>query len=136
MSTLTREERQLGIPAHEKTVAKRPLWAGVGQVLLRLLGGLIILLSLIPVILLPFVTAVSLELALADAALFVFLLTWAETLALRATKVVALVGTALLAVPLSQRFAATPSIVGVDDQPLPGSIAEMQRAELNGVVAA
>jgi pimeloyl-ACP methyl ester carboxylesterase len=46
-----------------------------------------------------------------------------------------LLGTALvsvLAVAASQRFAATPPILGADGKPLPGSIAVLEQVELNG----
>jgi pimeloyl-ACP methyl ester carboxylesterase len=107
----------------------------IGRLVIGLLAGLLVLISLLPVALLPLATAVPpsiyLPLAVIDAGLLLFLVR-SENIPLRAAAVVALVAISILAVVLSQQFATTPAITGVDGEPLPGSIAELEAVELNG----
>ncbi|MDX1417036.1 MAG: alpha/beta hydrolase [Candidatus Promineifilaceae bacterium] len=108
----------------------------IGSALFSIFGGLVALISLLPVILLPFITAVPLALclllALADVGLLVLLLARAKSFGTRTVILFALVLVSVLAVLLSQWYAATPQIVGTDGQPLPGSIAELEQVQLNG----
>ena len=131
MSTFTREQ------AGGATAAKRaghPLVRRLFFLLLRILVGLVISLSLLPVILLPFITSVPLflsaVLAVADAGLLLAVLRYDS--ALRATAVAGLVLVSVIAVLLSQQYASTPPIVSAAGDPIPGSIAELTAVELNG----
>lgn len=108
----------------------------VGRTLLILVGGLLALLSLLPVALLPVITAVPLAMTLllvaADMGLLAFLFMRAETNAARGAAIGGLILVSTLAIFLSQFFASTPPITGADGQPLPGSVAELTPVELNG----
>jgi hypothetical protein len=108
----------------------------MGLALLGVVGSLAALLSLLPVVLLPFTTAVPpalcLLLALVDAGLLWFFFARAETVVVKTAVSLTLIAVSVIAVLLSQWFAATPPIVGADGQPLPGSIAELERVQLNG----
>ncbi len=107
----------------------------VGFFLLKILGGLVALLSLLPVAVLPFITAVPLALclllALVDVGLLV-LLARAESVAVKTAVLPGLIIVSGLAVLLSQWYATTPPILDESGQPLPGSIAELTTVELNG----
>jgi pimeloyl-ACP methyl ester carboxylesterase len=104
---------------------------------LGLLTGGLVLLLFAPVAALPFITAVpwgpALLLALADGGLLVAALTLirppgAKILALLAGfAVVAAAGVAL-----SQALAYTPPILDADGEPVPGSIATLEKVTLNG----
>ncbi len=112
-------------------------WARrVGLFAAAVLGSIAALLSLIPVILLPISTAVPpvayVSLALVSGGLFLLFFVRAETVPARAATLAGLLVVSLLAVLLSQMFAATPPILGTDGQRLPGSIAELTAVELNG----
>lgn len=136
MSTLTGQTKSTNRAAEaSRPTAGHPL-RRLGMGLLRILGGLVALLSLLPVALLPFTTAVPLALflllVLIDAGLFVYLFTRAATFVTRTAVIAGLVAVPIAAVLLSQWFATTPPILGADGQPLPGSIAELERVELNG----
>lgn len=134
MSTLTRERAEGASAAPEVRRAGHPLVRRIFFLLLRILVGLVIVLSLLPVILLPFITTVPLLLvallALADAGLLVATLRYDS--ALRAAAVAGLVLVSIIAVLLSQQYASTPPIVDGAGDPLPGSIAELTAVELNG----
>jgi pimeloyl-ACP methyl ester carboxylesterase len=102
----------------------------------RILVLLITLVLCVPVILLPFTTSVPawvwILLAAADVALLVlqfrFALVSLGTLALLAG--IILVG--LVAVVASQFFAATPPITDENGQPIPNSIASLEKVTING----
>lgn len=134
MNTLSRENVEVHKQAYEP--AKVGLGHKIAFFLLRLLLGLAALLSLLPVVLLPFITAVPptlcLLLALADVGLLLLLFTHAETLLAKTGIVAGLLLVSVIAVTLSQWFATTPPILGTDGKPLAGSIAELERVELNG----
>ncbi len=104
--------------------------------LLVILLALLVLILLVPVVLLPLVTAVPAPvwaaLILADVALVVALAWRARTYKAVAAGLLGLVGVAALAVVASQMLAATPPILGDDGQPLPGSIATLEKVNLNG----
>jgi pimeloyl-ACP methyl ester carboxylesterase len=113
-----------------------PTTRRIALALLKGLGALAILLTPLPVALLPFATSVpapvwillsAIDIGLV-AALFWF--RWALPAVLSAAAGMLLV--ALVAVLASQAYATTPPILGSDGQPLPGSIAELERVELNG----
>lgn len=104
--------------------------------LLYLVVGLMGLLSLIPVGVAPFITAVpfwlALVLGLADVALVVAAVRWIPTPSVRALAIASgFVTVAAMAVVLSQVLAFTPPILDANGDPVPGSIAVMERVELN-----
>jgi pimeloyl-ACP methyl ester carboxylesterase len=118
----------------QKTTSHFPMrrWVhGIG----RLAISLLILLTLLPVALLPFVTAVPpaiyLPLAVIDAGLLL-LFAGIENTPLRGALTAAFIVTSILAIMFSQKFATTPPIMGANGLPLPGSIAELASIELNG----
>ncbi len=96
---------------------------------------LFIVISLLPVALLPLITAVPiyifLALALSDVGLMGLFLR-AGSSAHRIGAVIVVVCVGVLAVVFSQRCATTPVIRGADGLPLPGSVAELKIVELNG----
>lgn len=135
MSTLT--ERQMDVD--NRAASNRTsggLGRKIGMFLLSILGGLVALLSLLPVALLPVITAVPLvvtvPLALVDVGLLWFLFARAETLVAKTAVIVGLLLVSATAVFASQRFATTPAILGANGDPLPGSVAELTAVELNG----
>lgn len=119
-----------------KTITLPTLVIRIGLMILKLAGMLIAFLLLIPVILLPFMTAVPLlvvaVLALIDAGLLYQLLTRAVLWSSKLVFMAGLVAVAVLAVVTSQWCAKTPPILGADGLPLPGSIASLEQVEING----
>lgn len=122
-------------------VAPAPSVAGrmtrmIGRVLLGVLAALAAVLFALPVALLPFSTSVPapiwILLAAADVALIVALVGWARSRPARIMVFTGFVVVAALAVITSQVFAATPPILGADGQPLPNSIATLEKVKLNG----
>lgn len=109
---------------------------GLGIALLRILTALVVVLLAAPVALLPIGTAVPalawVLLAIVDLALVVVLVRFARALRAAIGALAGFVGVAALAVVASQAFAATPAILGVDGQPLPGSIAALEKIQLGG----
>lgn len=136
MSTLFGKNIDVKMPAQEKQFSAGQIGRKIGLTMLSILGSLLALVSILPVALLPFITAVPLVLALllvlVDVGLLVFLFTRAETFVARTAILIALIAVSVLAVLLSQWYATTPPILGADGQPLPGSIAELTAVELNG----
>lgn len=136
MSTLSSSEISANLPAKENRSSVGQIARRVGWALLKILGGLAILLSMLPVILLPLATSVPwfgwVALGLIDAGLIYVLLTLAETLLQKLLVAAAILAVSVLAVFMSQWFASTPPIVGADGRPIPGSIAELEQVELNG----
>jgi pimeloyl-ACP methyl ester carboxylesterase len=114
-----------------KTIARKTT-SFLGRILTLLLTFLLCL----PVILLPFTTSVPawvwILLAIADAALmilqFCFALASRGTLGVLAGMLLIV----LIAVATSQFFAATPPITDADGQPIPGSIATLEKVDING----
>lgn len=131
MSTLT-ESVSRSVPATFYHAVGR--WLG-GAALVVLLALVIIILT-VPVALLPLVTAVPtpvwVGLVVADVALVVGLVWLARTPWSIGGALLGFVIVAALAVAASQVFAATPPILGADGQPLPGSIAVLEKVNLNG----
>ena len=110
----------------------RAAWA----VMLRLLATLVVLLLVLPVALLPIGTAVPpfvwVLLALAEIALVVALVRFWRRRRAALGMLASLAGVAVLAVVASQAFAATPPMLGVNGQPLPNSIAVMEKVQIGG----
>lgn len=135
MSTLS-ERKYAETPVVEEPSPVVRIGRRIGLGLLTIVGGLVALLSLLPVAALPFITAVPpalyLLLAVVDVGLLLFLFARAETVGMRAAVIVGLLVVSGAAVLLSQWYAATPPIVGADGRPLPGSVAELTTVELNG----
>jgi hypothetical protein len=136
MSTLSSSEISAKLPEKDNRLSAGQIARRVGWGLLKFVGGLIVLLSMLPVVLLPVATAVPwygwVALGLIDAGLIYILLTLARTFPQRLLIVAAILAVSVLAVFLSQWFAATPPIVGADGRSIPGSIAELEPVELNG----
>ena len=120
--------------------ANRTSAGAIGLAILRVAGRILaVLLAIVlalPVLLLPVSTAVpgwiTIICAIADVALIVL------QFGLRPARrgiTVGIAGTllvSLIAVLASQAFAATPPIHGADGKPMPGSIASLEKVNLNG----
>ena len=120
-------------PLHRKTEGiLRGITRGVGRVLLFL----VILILCVPVILLPLTTSVPAWIWILLAGLDLLLVILQFRVVLPSPGTLGIVGGAivvsLLAVAASQFFAATPAIKGADGQPLPNSIALLEKVEING----
>lgn len=108
----------------------------IALVIGRLLALLVTLLLCVPVILLPLTTSVPgwvwVLLAIADLAFIILQFRFA--LASRGTLGVlaGLLVVSLMAMAASQFFAATPPIVDANGQPIPGSIAVLEKVSING----
>ena len=104
--------------------------------LLWLFGSVLVIIGALPVLLLFITTAVpwhlSIGLALIDVALVIALFRRERTWSLLAGFCLGVIVVSLLAVWLSQVFAATPPIMGANGQPLPGSIATLEKVNLGG----
>jgi pimeloyl-ACP methyl ester carboxylesterase len=102
----------------------------------RLLALLIALLLCLPVILLPIATStpawVWIPLAIACLALLVLFFWLKPAWQGAVVSASGMLVVAALAVIASQAFATTPPIVDAQGEPLPGSIATLERVELNG----
>ncbi len=123
--------RNIPITANVQKITRK-LTLGI----LKTLGAIVILLTPIPVALLPFATAVPVPvwvtLAILDIALIAALFWLRWTAGAMIAVLICLFVVALAAVVASQVFAATPPILGSDGQPLSGSIATLEKVELNG----
>ena len=102
----------------------------------RTVGLLITILICLPVVLLPITTLVPVWilvlLAVADVALIILQF---RVLPIWRGMTISLLGVILvsaIAVAASQLFAATPPILGADGQPIPGSIAALEKVNING----
>ena len=131
MSTFAQSApRRISLPS------ARSIGRFVGRSVVVVLTALVILLLAAPIIASPIVTSIPMPvvvlLGLVDLALIVALVRFARTpramLAVFAGFILVLV----LDVWASQVFAATPPILGDDRQPLPGSIATLEKVTLNG----
>ena len=134
MNTLSENQGIFQSKKHE--AAHVGLGRRIGFFFLAAFGGLLILVSMLPVIFLPFITAVPLLLCLllllVDGGLLWLLFIRAGTTMMKIGIIVGIMLVSLLAVLLSQWYATTPAILGTDGEPLAGSIAELERVELNG----
>lgn len=116
--------------------ARAPLARRLLTAVLWLLGGLMVLIIVTPVVLLFTATAAPLYLALAlalvDGALIVTLFrlrrSWLTVIGFFASILIV----SALAVWLSQVYAMTPPITDAQGRPIPGSIATLERVNLNG----
>jgi len=102
----------------------------------RLLALLLTLLLCLPVILAPFTTSVPtwvwILLALADVALLILQFRLRPIWRGVTASLVGVVVISVLAVLASQFFAATPPITDAQGRPIPGSIATLEKVNLNG----
>jgi pimeloyl-ACP methyl ester carboxylesterase len=134
MSTLNTTRSQSVISSQPSNVGK--IAHGIALGLARILMLLVNLLLCVPVILLPFTTAVPawiwIMIAIADVTLFIlhFRFALASIGTLGVTGGI-LLGS-LMAVIASQVFAATPPIMDANDQPIPNSIASLEKVTING----
>lgn len=123
-----------GAPAPETPGSGLLRRAGTG--LLMLAMAVVVLVSALPVLLLPFITSVPLIIAaallLVDAGIVYSLIRLGRTPALLAGALLGIVLVSGLAVVLSQRMASTPPITDVAGRVTPGSIASLEAVELNG----
>ena len=113
------------------TVARKAV-SFLGRTLLLILT----LLLCLPVILLPFTTSVPawiwILLAIADVALIVLQFRFAIASLGTLGVLGGILLVSLITVAASQFFAATPPIVGADGQPIPNSIASLEKINING----
>jgi len=134
MSTLNATTSRNMIQSGSKNLGKTARKIGIAFG--RILVLLITILLCVPVILLPFTTSVPawvwLLLGLADVTLLI--LQFRFTLASRGTLGVlaGIILVSLIAVVASQFFAATPPIRDANDQTIPGSIATLEKVNING----
>lgn len=103
---------------------------------LRILTGFVVVLTFLPVVVLPFITSVPIYLVLLllllDAGLVLAWFRYTPAPRIRVAMLAGFVAVAGAAVILSQAFAATPAIVDAGGNPLPNSIATMETVDLNG----
>lgn len=134
MSTLSAAKpRSISKP---KTSRIGKLARKIGLAVARTLAFLVTLLLCVPVILSPFTTSVPawlwILLAMVDLALIILQFRFA----LASTGTLAILGgfllVSLLAVIASQVFAATPPITDANGQPVPNSIASLEKITING----
>jgi pimeloyl-ACP methyl ester carboxylesterase len=108
----------------------------LGTGLLTLTTIIVALISVLPVLLLFFITAVpplvAAALVLIDVGIVVALVRLGRTPLNLAGTVLSMLVVALLAVIASQQFATTPPITDADGQVVPGSIATLEAVELGG----
>jgi pimeloyl-ACP methyl ester carboxylesterase len=102
----------------------------------RILAFLIAILLCVPVILLPFTTSVPawvwVVLAIADVVLIVLQFRFALVSFATLQIIAGLILVSLMAVIASQVFAATPPITDANGNPVPGSIATLEKINING----
>jgi pimeloyl-ACP methyl ester carboxylesterase len=122
-------------PARVQTVSGKTV-RGIAGVGVRILVLFVAALLCLPVILLPLSTAVPLwawiSLAAGDILLIIFCVRQKSVWMRRWILLSGLALVSLLAVVASQSFAATPAILGADGNPLAGSIAALEKVNLNG----
>lgn len=108
----------------------------LGVVLLRLIQVLMGILLILPVAIAPFVTSIPIPalllLALAEMAIVVALYHYRHKKWTIEPGLGGFFLVCLLAIVASQWFAATPPILGADGQPMPHSIASLEKVDLNG----
>ena len=119
------------LPGSIGTIASK-LAVGFG----RLLAPIIAILLCLPVVLLPLTTAVpgwvSILLGLMDVTLLILQFSLQPTRFRIPVSLAGILGIAILAIISSQVFAATPPITDVSGKPLPGSIASLEKVNING----
>src|SRR5689334_21730475 len=102
----------------------------------RLLTLLISVLLCLPVVLLPLTTSVPIWmwmlLALVDVALILLQFRFSRVSKASLGIAAGIIFVSLIAVAASQFFASTPAIRGTNGQPIPGSIASLEKVKPNG----
>ncbi len=102
----------------------------------RLLVLLVSIVLCLPVVLLPLTTSVSIWmwilLAIADVALLLLQFRFSLVSKGKLGIVAGIIAVSLIAVTASQFFASTPPIRDTNGQPIPGSIASLEKVNLNG----
>jgi pimeloyl-ACP methyl ester carboxylesterase len=102
----------------------------------RTVGLLITILICLPVVLLPITTLVPVWilvlLAVADIALIILQFRILPAWRGMTISLLGVILVSAIAVAASQLFAATPPILGADGQPIPGSIAALEKVNING----
>jgi pimeloyl-ACP methyl ester carboxylesterase len=134
MSTLQTVRSHSAVRAEPSKLGK--VARRIALVVARTLALLVTLLLCVPVILLPFTTSVPtwvwVVLAAADVVLIVVQFRF-ELASLSTLGVVAgILLVSLISVIASQVFAATPPITDANGQPIPGSIATLEKVNING----
>jgi pimeloyl-ACP methyl ester carboxylesterase len=131
IETIKRSERKR---MQDKTLMK--IAGRIGTVLLGILTLLAVLISGLLVFLLPVSTSVPrwawILLAIVDVALIVLMFRVKPGWRGMAVGFTGFVLVSLLAVVISQAFTMTPPLNGADGKPLPGSIATLEKVDLNG----
>lgn len=119
-------------PAHPFEKATRKVATALG----RTIAMLVTLFLCLPVILLPLTTSVPawvwILLGITDVVLIILQFRFALASLGTLENLAGLVLTGLIAVATSQFFAATPPITGADGLPVPGSIASLEKINING----
>lgn len=104
-------------------------------IMLWIVSVAVAMISLIPLVLLPLITAVPywlfIPLFIIDGGLLYLFFTRAESWLARGAFLTGILVVSFLAVIVSQWFATTPPITGPDNQSLPGSIATLEQVALN-----
>ncbi len=119
-----------------KFLPARTVFAAVIAIIVRILTIVLTILLALPVLLLPVSTAVPswvwIPCALADLALIVLQFRLRPASRGISAGIAGMLLICLITVIASQAFAATPPILGEDGKPLPGSIASLEKIDLNG----
>jgi pimeloyl-ACP methyl ester carboxylesterase len=126
----------LGSPVQSNTYRLGNIASRIASVLGRILILVLTLLLCLPVILLPSTTLVPawiwIPLALADVALLILQFRLMPMWRGLSTSLFGVIIVSVIAVVASQYFATTPPITDANGQPVPGSIAALEKVELNG----
>ena len=122
----------LRMPAQQNTNISGKIASFLG----RTVGLLITILICLPVVLLPITTLVPVWilvlLAVADIALIILQFRILPAWRGMTISLLGVILVSAIAVAASQLFAATPPILGADGQPIPGSIAALEKVNING----
>ena len=110
--------------------------SAIARVLLRILVFIAIALAMIPVALLPISTTVSPSIqilfAMAEVALLIAVFRLGFTVRVVIAELAGFVAIAFFAIVASQLFASTPPILDTNSQPIPNSIAVLEKVNLGG----
>jgi pimeloyl-ACP methyl ester carboxylesterase len=136
MSTLNTATPQHGVSLQRTSSSVSRIARKIGAGLVRLLALFLAILLCVPVILLPLTTSVPAwvwtVLAIADIALIILQFRFAVASLGTLGIISGIVIVSLIAIVASQFFAATPPITDATGQPVPGSIATLEKVEING----
>ena len=136
MSTLNAATPHHAVNGQQTSNGVSPIARKIAMRLVRGFALLIAILLCVPVILLPLTTSVPkwvwIPLLIVDAALII--LQFRSPLASRGElgSLAGIVMVSLVAIVASQFFAATPPVTDATGQPIPGSIATLEKVEING----